>query len=221
MVINSVKRQHVHHKRKRVGNKSKKKVKKKSNTLKTNTLLKCQTHAELLIEKVLQFLDTLPLPACLKIKHLLDFINNPDWMQDVDPVSLNAINITNMPFACSSDFLPWTRDDNNPTLDGAQVDVQTVQVLRINTKKFTFDELTGIDDLTQAVPIFDDDTPAVDDPILIDVKAVAAHDRNEVRVQFGSGADTTEPTFASTSRIQALQPQVQVACTVDWCYWFK
>ena len=40
-IINIIKCQHVTHKRKHVGNKSKKKVKKKSNTSKTNTLLKC------------------------------------------------------------------------------------------------------------------------------------------------------------------------------------
>ena len=58
----------------------------------------------------------------------MDFANNPDWMQYVEPVSLNAINITFMPFAGSSNVLPWNNDNDDPTLDGAQVDKQTVQV---------------------------------------------------------------------------------------------
>ena len=69
-------------------------------------------------------------------------------------------------------------------------------MLRINTKKFTSDELAAFDDLPQAVPILDSNTPAVEEPILIDVKAVAidpadAYDGNDVRAQFDSGADAT------------------------------
>ena len=41
------------------------------------------------------------------------------------------------------------------------------------------------------VPNLDDNTPAVDNPILIDVQVVAAHDGNEVRAQFDSGANAT------------------------------
>ena len=83
-------------------------------------------------------------------------------MQDVDPVSLNVINIKPIPFAGSSDVLPWNHDDDDPAIDGSQVDIQTVQVLRINTTEFTSDELTAIDSLPQAVPILDDNTPTVD-----------------------------------------------------------
>ena len=43
----------------------------------------------------------------------------------------------------------------------------------------------------QAVLILDNNTPAIDDPILIDVKAVTTHDGNEVCGQFNNGADTT------------------------------
>ena len=93
-------------------------MKKKSNTSKTNTLLKCQTRAVLPVEKILHFLDTLPLLASYKIKHLLDFANSPDWMQDVEHVSLNAINIKLIPFAGSSDVLPWNYDDDDPAIDG-------------------------------------------------------------------------------------------------------
>ena len=190
-MINSVKRQHVNHKKKHVGNKTKKKVKKKSNTSKSNTLLKCQAQAEYPIEKVLHVLDTLSLPACYKTKHLLDIVNHPNWMQDVEPISLNAINITPIPFAGSSDVLSWNHDDNDPTLDGTQVDFAIVQVLCINTTKFTSNDLAVINELPRAVPILDDDTPAVDDPILIDARTVAVHDGNQVCGQFNNGADTT------------------------------
>ena len=102
-------------------------------------------------------------------------------MQDVELVSLNATMIYPMPFAGSSNVLPWNHDNDDPALDGAQIDIQTVQVLQINTTKFISYELAAIDSLPQAVPILDDNTPTVEDSILIDVKAVAAHDGNEVR----------------------------------------
>ena len=112
-------------------------------------------------------------------------------MQDVNPVYLNAINIKPVPFSGSSDVLPWNHDYDDPTIDGAQVDIQIGQVLQINTTKFTSDELATIDSLPQAVPILDDNTPTVEDPILIDVKAVATHEGNEVCAQFNSGTDAT------------------------------
>ena len=98
-----------------------------------------------------------------------------------------------MPFAGSSDVLPWNHNDNDPAIDGSQVDIQTVQVLRINTTKFTSDELATIDSLPQAVTILDDNTPTVIDPILIDVKTVAAaaYIGNGVCTQFDSGAGVT------------------------------
>ena len=103
-----------------------------------------------------------------------------------------------MPFTGSSDVLPWNCNDDNPAIDIPQVAIQEVKVLRINTKKFTSDELAAYDDLPQAVPILDSNTPTVDEPILIDVKAVAlavdpadAYDGNDVRAQFDSGADAT------------------------------
>ena len=191
MVINSVKCQHVNHKWKYVGNKTKKKVKKKSNTSKTNTLLKCQTRSKVPIEKVLHILDTLHFPACHQTKHLLDFTNRPEWMYHVDPISLNAINITHMPFIASSDVLSWKHNDDDLTLDSTPVDIQIVQLLCIDTSKFSSDELATIDNLPQAVPILDEDTPVVNEPILIIVKAIPAHDRNEVRGQFNNGADAT------------------------------
>ena len=105
------------------------------------------TRDKLPIAKVLHILDTLPLPFCYKTKHLLDFSNRSDWMQDVKTVSLNTINITPMSFAGSSDVLPWNRKGDDQTLDGAQVDLATVKILRINTTKFTSDELAAINDL--------------------------------------------------------------------------
>ena len=147
-MLNSFKRQQVHNERKHVGNKSKQKVKKKkSNTSRTNILLKCQTRAVLPVEKIFHFLDTLPLLECYKIKHLLDFANSPDWIQDMEPVSLNAINIKPMSFAGSSDVLPWNHNNDDPAIDGPQVDIQTVQVLRIDTTNFTSNELSAIDSL--------------------------------------------------------------------------
>ena len=86
-------------------------------------------------------------------------------------------------------------NDDDPAIDGPQVDIQTVQVLQINRTKFTSDELAAIDILIQEVPILDDNTPTVKNPVLVDVKAAAAaaaaYDGNEVRAQFDSGADAT------------------------------
>ena len=48
-----------------------------------------------------------------------------------------------------------------------------------------------MDNLPQAVANLDNSTPTVDDPILIDVKAVAAYDGNGVCGQFDNSADTT------------------------------
>ena len=98
-----------------------------------------------------------------------------------------------MPFAGSSDVLPRNHDDDDPAIDGPQVEIQTVQGLRINTKKFTSNELAAIDNLPQEDPILESDTPTVEDPILADVKAVVAdaYDGNDVRAQFDSGADAT------------------------------
>ena len=111
---------------------------------------------------------------------LFDFANRPEWMQDVEPVSLNAINITPLSFGASFDIVSWNHDNDDPTLNGAPIDVQIVQVLCINTSKFSSGDLVEIDKIPQAVPILDDDTPAVDGPILIDTKAVAIHNNNEV-----------------------------------------
>ena len=107
-------------------------------------------------------------------------------MQDAEPVSLNAINVQPMPFAGSSNVLPWKYDDDNPAIDDPQVEIQEVKVLRINTKKFTSDELAAFGDLPQAIPILESNIPTVEEPILIDVKAVAvdpadACDDNNVR----------------------------------------
>ena len=98
-----------------------------------------------------------------------------------------------MPFAGSSDVLPWNHNDDNPAIDGPQVEKQEVQVLHINTKKFTSDELATFDNLPQAVPILESNTFTIGEPILIDVKSVAAdvYDGNDVRAQFESGADAT------------------------------
>ena len=82
---NSVKRQQVQHKRKHVGNKSKKKVK-KNDCSKTNTILKCQTCKEIRNKKLLHILESLPIPSCYKTKHLLDNTTHLDWMQDVEIV---------------------------------------------------------------------------------------------------------------------------------------
>ena len=53
------------------------------------------------------------------------------------------------------------------------------------------DKLATIDDLPQAVPILANDPPTADNPILIDVKAVAVHEGNEVRGQLDNGTDAT------------------------------
>ena len=171
-------------------------MKTKSNTSKTNTLKKCQTRPIIPIDIILNFLEKLPLPPEYKTKHLLDFAYTPDWMQRAEPVSLNAINVQQMPFTGSSDVLPWNYDDDNPVIDIPLVAAQDVKVLRVNTKKFTSD--AADDDLPQAVHILDSNTPTVDEPALIDVKAVAlavdpadAYDNNDVRAQFDSGADAT------------------------------
>ena len=95
----------------------------------------------------------------------------------------------------TSDVLSWNHDNDDPTLDGAPIDIETVQVICINTSKFTSDELAEIDKLPQAVPILDEDTPAVDDPILIAVKVVAVYNGNEVHGKFDNGADATVGNF--------------------------
>ena len=117
-------------------------------------------------------------------------------MQRAEPVSLNAINVQQLPFTGSSDVLPWNYYDDNPAIDTPRAAIQEVKVLRINTEKFTSDELAANDDLPQAVPILDSNTPTVEEPVLIDVKAVAvdpadAYDGNDVCAQFDSGADAT------------------------------
>ena len=73
-----------------------------------------------------------------------------------------------MSFAGSSDVLPWNHNDGDLTLDGAQVDIQTVQVHCINTRKFSSNKLAANDNLPQPVHIIDVDTLTIDDPILID-----------------------------------------------------
>ena len=75
------------------------------------------------------------------------------------------------------------------TLDGAPVDIQTIQVLCFNNFMFASNKLAAIDNFPQAVHILDKDNLTADKPILIDVKVLAAHDRNEVSCQFYNGAD--------------------------------
>ena len=101
-----------------------------------------------------------------------------------------------MPFTGSSDILPWNYNDDNPAIDSPQLATQEVKVLRINTKKFTSNELAAFDTLPLEIPILDSNTPTVEEQVLIDVKAIAvdpadAYDGNDVRAQFDSGADET------------------------------
>ena len=76
-------------------------------------------------------------------------------MPDVEPISLNALNITPVSFVASSDVLSWNHDDDDPILDGVPIGIETVQVLCINTSKFSSNELAEIDKLPQAVPILE------------------------------------------------------------------
>ena len=59
----------------------------------------------------------------------------------------------------------------------------------MNTSKFTSDEPASLAELPQAVPILNDDPSIVDDPIVIDVKAVALDDSSQVGGEFDNGAD--------------------------------
>ena len=99
---------------------------------------------------------------------------------------------------CFIRVLSWNQNNDNPTLDGAPIDIETVQVLRINTSKFSPNELAEIEKLPKAVPILDDNTPTVDDPILINIKVVAVHDSNEVCSQFQVKQTKTAPGPNST-----------------------
>ena len=67
------------------------------------------------IDYTLRLLDSLPLPAHYKTKHLLDKLANlpaADLPAYVEPVSLNTVNvqITCIP---SADILPWHPDDDD------------------------------------------------------------------------------------------------------------
>ena len=110
-------------------------MKKKSNGSKTNTLLKCQTRFEVPDEKLLNIFESLSLPSFYKTIYLLDSVTPPNWIQNVEAVSLNVINFHPMPFIASSNILVWNNDDDNPLLDGTG-EKETVQVLQINTFKF-------------------------------------------------------------------------------------
>ena len=123
---------------------------------------------------------------------MLDTTAHPDWLQQAEYISLNAINVISMPFIASSDVLLQNQEDDDPLLD-APVNIETVQVLQIKTSKFLSNELINFAELPQAVSILPlaDNPPIVDDLILIDVKVVAVHDSNKVPSQFDIGADAT------------------------------
>lgn len=70
-------------------------------------------------------------------------------MQLLECVSFNDINVTPMTFIASSDVLPWNPADNDPFLDGNN-DMDSVQVLCINTLKLTSDQLVVYNELTIA-----------------------------------------------------------------------
>lgn len=137
MVINSVQRQHVQHKRNHIRNKPRNKIKKKKSDSKTNILLECQTQKEVSDNKLLQLFGVLPLHSYYKTQELL---STPYWVQQMECVFLNAIDIPHMPFMSSSDVLLQNLDDNNPLLD-CTTDMDTVQVIYINTSKFTSGQL--------------------------------------------------------------------------------
>ena len=118
----------------------------------------------------------------------------------VECVSLNTINITPMPFIISSDILLWNPSDDNPFLDSNN-NTYTVQVLHINSLKFTSDQLAKVVELLEVVAIEDDATPTADEPTTTGVNAVTIDendtiaDTDQICGQFEHGANATVTNF--------------------------
>ena len=103
--------------------------------------MKWQTRTEVCDDNLLNLFDSLPLPACYKIKYLEAPVTYPHWAQTRGYVSLNIIDVTPRSFVVSSNVLPWNLEDDDPPFDNIN-DMDTVQVLRIITLKFISDQLT-------------------------------------------------------------------------------
>ena len=97
------------------------------------------------IDYPLGLLDSLPLPAHYKAKHLLDNFADlpiadlpnyiPNCVRCPEPVSLNAINIETT-FMPSADILPWHSDNDDPSYRYRECRFKKMQV---DTMKFTSD----------------------------------------------------------------------------------
>ena len=85
-----------------------------------------------------------------------------------------------MPFIPSSDVLPWNLEDDDHLLD-CNNDMDTVQVLCVNTSKFTSDQLAEYTELPEimlpAVPA-SDFPPAftVNNLVMVNINAVPVDD---------------------------------------------
>lgn len=99
-----------------------------------------------------------------------------------------------MPFIASSDVLPRNRSDDVPFLDSNN-DIDTVQVLCINTLNIISDQLEEYTELPEPEAVLVPDlSPTVNELVTIDVKAIT-HDENvtlsnadQVCIQFDNGA---------------------------------
>ena len=98
-----------------------------------------------------------------------------------------------MPFVASSDVLPLNLEDEDPLFNN--MNMNNVQVIKINTFKFFSDQLVECAELPQAIDISDDITPVVAGPIIIEVKGVAYDNAgaltDQACSQFDNGANAT------------------------------
>ena len=117
-VGHSTRRRQSQHVSKNVGSRTKKAKKKRSAGNKTQALKKSQAR-DLSFEKILERLDNLPLPSHYKIKHLG---STPSWMEPVECVNLNSIDVDPMPFIPLSDVFPWNPEDDDPFFDRCEQD---------------------------------------------------------------------------------------------------
>ena len=185
--------QHVCH---NVGSCSKKIKKKRSAENKSLALKKYQDR-DISFEKLLERLDNLPLPSHYKIKHLGSI---PTWIKPVESVNLNSIYVDPMPFIPCSDVLLWNPENDDSYLDRCEQD--KVKVIRINTTRFTSDELAEYANPPAiCVPAFSESSsPSIDeivpDPIDTEVQAVAVNPdlliaSDEICCQYNGGTDAT------------------------------
>lgn len=101
-----------------------------------------------------------------------------------------------MPFILSSNILSWNPEDNDP---GFHNIASIVKVLRINTLKFTSNQLAEYSDIPDTIAVDNDDctvvcndaaSPVVIDLVTIEVKAVVINNEDEVRAQFDTRDNT-------------------------------